>query len=283
MIVCKKCHSVYPASFIATLLNEHPEFTTEELCDVIDDHGNKTERALAVPLCPFIAYPKAAEKKYCSEPLITMRGGQRPHGRDSKTVLYKPIRLCYVFPLQEFLRVFVANRDYSTLVFQLREACQRKIADPSDKTRRLRDVWDGALWANFQSDWEKDPGSLFVALGVSFDFISLFLKAARSSAQTKKLKTGQLSCIVMNLPLKERWASQNIGNLLFLEGEPPGNINGYIRPLVEQLKVRFCFLKFHLTPQMLGRDGIKLRTQDKREVNIRVRLFQVSADSPATT
>lgn len=131
--------------------------------------------------------------------------------------------------------------------------------DPSDY---LRDFYDGKLWA----EWTRDDGVLVELGGIAF---ILNYDGFNPFGNCVDYSMGTIYLSIANLPREERYRRENVIIVGIITGpkHPTGNMNTFLRPLVDELKVLFKGKDFTL------KDGSTMR--------VRGALFAIVCDCPA--
>ena len=198
-VSCPKCHTIY-------------EF---EKCFV--------DVAKTIPkMCSFSKFPNhphRSRRQPCGSQLLTSvvtKDGFRK---------FYPLKLYCYKPLIESLRTLCSKPGVLKSCEHWRE---RKIPEGT-----LCDVYDGKVWEEFQHV----NGSPFLAaphnlgLMMNIDWFSPFKHTPYS--------VGAIYISIMNLPRSKRFLKDNMILVGLIPGpnEPPLNVNSYLEPLIDELKV----------------------------------------------
>ena len=232
LVSCPKCHTLY-------------EF---EKCFV--------DKAKMIPkVCSFSKFPNhphRSRRQHCGSQLlravVTKDGDQK----------FYPLKVYCYKPLIESLQTLLSKPGVLNSCEHWRE---RKI--PKDT---LCDIYDGKIWEEFQYV----NGSAFLAaphnigLMMNVDWFTPFKHTPYS--------VGAVYLSVMNLPRSKRFLKENMILFGLIPGpnEPPLNINSYLEPLVEELKV-------------LWSEGMVINMPDNpgQQVHLKAGLLCVACDIPA--
>ena len=231
-VSCPKCHTLY-------------EF---EKCFV--------DKAKTIPkVCSFSKlpnHPHRSRRQHCGSQLL-----RTAVTKDGDHKFY-PLKVYCYKPLIESLQTLLSKPGVLNSCEHWRE---RKI--PKDT---FCDVYDGRVWEEFQHV----NGSPFLAaphnLGymMNIDWFSPFKHTPYS--------VGAVYLSIMNLPRSKRFLKENMILVGLIPGpnEPPLNINSYLEPLVEELKV-------------LWSEGMVINMPDNpgQQVHLKAGLLCVACDIPA--
>lgn len=269
-VLCPKCGTVYKTEQVW------------ELPTCVDESG------CHVPTCTHIALPNgqdAVAKASCGKPLFYSGSVVAMQLRHVRRWLKAPERVENVGGLWFVLRpeCSTGTLDFATFLrlWALRFTCDELIAllrthwvqaraqAAADHT--LREIWDGQAWSDIiDPAAAKHPGADEIVLGLimSFDFLSPFFHAPRSSSEVKAKKIGAAHLAMANIPISKRFDTANVCCTFVMENEPTLTINGFTAHVIE-----------HLVE--IGRDGVKVQTRDNRTLTFFPRLLMLTADSPA--
>lgn len=131
-----------------------------------------------------------------------------------------------------------------------------------DPNGYLRDFYDGRVWG----EWTVDGGILFERGGIAFilnyDGFSPF-------GNWSEYSMGTIYLSIANLPRNERYRRENVIIVGMITGpdKVSGPMNGFLKPLVEELQVLY--------------HGRMFRLQDESELCVRTALFAIVCDCPA--
>lgn len=126
------------------------------------------------------------------------------------------------------------------------------------------DIYDGRVWKQFQyvnsQPFLAAPHN--IALMLNVDWFNPFKHSPYS--------VGALYLVVLNLPRSERYKISNVHLVGLIPGptEPRLNLNSYLEPLVDELK-------------LLWNSGITVRVGSDRTISVRAALLCASCDIPA--
>ena len=232
LVSCPKCHTLY-------------EF---EKCFV--------DKAKMIPkVCSFSKFPNhphRSRRQHCVSQLL-----RAVVTKDGDHKFY-PLKVYCYKPLIESLQTLLSKPGVLNSCEHWRE---RKI--PKDT---LCDIYDGKIWEEFQYV----NGSAFLAaphnigLMMNVDWFTPFKHTPYS--------VGAVYLSVMNLPRSKRFLKENMILFGLIPGpnEPPLNINSYLEPLVEELKV-------------LWSEGMVINMPDNpgQQVHLKAGLLCVACDIPA--
>ncbi|KAL5505861.1 hypothetical protein EMCRGX_G007398 [Ephydatia muelleri] len=232
LVSCPKCHTLY-------------EF---EKCFV--------DKAKMIPkVCSFSKFPNhphRSRRQHCGSQLL-----RAVVTKDGDHKFY-PLKVYCYKPLIESLQTLLSKPGVLNSCEHWRE---RKI--PKDT---LCDIYDGKIWEEFQYV----NGSAFLAaphnigLMMNVDWFTPFKHTPYS--------VGAVYLSVMNLPRSKRFLKENMILFGLIPGpnEPPLNINSYLEPLVEELKV-------------LWSEGMVINMPDNpgQQVHLKAGLLCVACDIPA--
>lgn len=230
-VVCPRCHSIYLYADCFTIVG-----------------GRKVPKN-----CPHIAYPKhsqSSRRKACNETLlseVTLANG---------TKRYYPRKVYCYMPLISSLSSLLEKEG-------IVEACEhwRLRSIPSGV---YGDIYDGRVWKQFQyvnsQPFLAAPHN--IALMLNVDWFNPFKHSPYS--------VGALYLVVLNLPRSERYKISNVHLVGLIPGptEPRLNLNSYLEPLVDELK-------------LLWNSGITVRVGSDRTISVRAALLCASCDIPA--
>ena len=202
----------------------------------------------------FPNHPHASKRKECGALLLK----KIKVGKKSKLVSIKAFPYQ---PLHVSLGRLVCKKDFI-------ESCemwrQRQLAVPNEY---YGDIYDGKVWHEFNQQMQNgvtflsNPHSYLLTLNV--DWFQPFLHTTYSM--------GAIYLTIQNLPRHMRYKEENVMLVGLIPGpsEPKLNINSYLTPLVEELKVAW-------------EKGIQLPTRNGSVASFRVALSCVSCDIPAS-
>ena len=196
-VVCTSCSSIYNYD------------------ECVTTRGPLKCRSVAFP-----NHPHRDQRVPCNAPLL-----KEIKVRDSGKTRYVPLK---TFPYQSLkiaITDLVANPSFLTICDHWRKRCETVPVDI------LADVYDGAIWRDFNSDkfsnFLKFPGNLLLSLNT--DWFQPFTRT--------KYSVGVLYLVVLNLPRNMRYKIENIILCGIIPGpkEPKLTMNSFVAPLVKEL------------------------------------------------
>ena len=123
------------------------------------------------------------------------------------------------------------------------------------------DIYDGAVWKSFRTDFLCSPYSYLLTLNL--DWFQLYKHTEYS--------VGAIYLTIQNLPRHLRFKEENVILVGIIPGpkEPPLTVDPFILPLVQELKAFYT-------------DGLSVLTPQGIPVTIRLALSCVACDIPAS-
>lgn len=232
-VVCRKCYKLYDYDSCITNIE-----------------GVRKSKS-----CTFVQYPnhtQPAKRKACGEQLLreVLLSNGKKKLYPFKTYSYKPIK--------ETLQRFLKRPDFENKCELWRERENRR--------GRLKDVYDGNIWHEFNSDRHNSFLSNKHSYGImmNLDWFQPFKHVSYS--------VGVVYCVILNLPREERFKVNNVilvGVIPDMGKEP--KTNTFIRPFVDEL-------------EQAWNNGFSMTTFlfPKTEQKIKLALMCVGCDIPAT-
>ena len=209
--------------------------------------------------CNYLYRFNEAEKcKVCTATIFGEKCGEEL-GYDKRLAFAKhkwcPHKVYYFIPPSQWLRNMFQQAKFVKLFYS-----QKKVSSDSNV---YHDVYDATIWKEFSSSplnpsvpFLSDPNN--VALLLNVDWFKPFKRS--------EYKVSAIMMTVLNLPREERFKEEWKMVLGVIPGptEPKGNINTFLKPLVDDL--------------ILLWDGLPLHPDGR---NIKAALLGISADMPA--
>ena len=199
-IVCPSCHAIYDYDW----------------CIVKRANGSRLPKPCKNVLFP--NHPFASFRKECGAALLkTVKGKHH-------STLVPMKKYCYS-SIIESLKAFYSRPGFT-------ERCQHSLKRASLPTGTMSDIYDGRVWAEFQTVEGKPflpaPGQN-LALSLNVDWFQPYDHVQDS--------VGALYLTILNLPCEERYRRENVLLCGIIPGpsEPKLHINSYLAPLVEEL------------------------------------------------
>eukprot|EP00047_Mylnosiga_fluctuans_P025090 m.180991 g.180991 ORF g.180991 m.180991 type:complete len:1044 (-) comp9992_c0_seq34:2722-5853(-) len=180
-----------------------------------------------------------------------------------ETVVVRPAKIAKMQSFLAWIQFFVKRHSAADLMKAIHGWETRTAPGPGI----LSDIYDGRRWTCRNDLW-KDPHFHWLGLGASFDFLQPFMDSKTASLKIKNTKIGLMHTIVLNLQREQRFQDRNVFVGFVMDGEPGGNINGFTRLWVNELR-------------LLETEGIVCTTADSYKVPLKATLVQFTADSPA--
>lgn len=193
-VVCPRCHTLY----------------NYESCK------EKVGSRVVSKNCAYIAFPKHPQhsrRQPCKYPLL-----KSVEVRSGQIYLYPHKIYCYTSLISSLKKLFLRTSFY--------DQCNHWKGKSYGSTGLLKDVYDGAIWKEFQSIF---LSSFAVGVMLSIDWFQPHSHTIYS--------VGVIYLTVMNLPHHIRSKRENVILLGIIPGpgEPSHDVNMYLAPLVEEL------------------------------------------------